>query len=381
MTAIPLHEPVTEDARDGVRRRILDYARARCAGPDQPPSRAPTRAMACGRFADHPGAGQPTLMGTVDFAYAFHITGLLDELTTPDDRRRWIELVLSFQGEDGWFRAGDRQTHGVEHATAYALGAVQILAGPRIRADAFALRPLTGLRGQLAPRPSARQAPFAVTLLDRIHFWRGSHRVGGIAAIVGAVRDLRLDADRLLGLDDPDAWLRGWAEHALARVSPADGMWHEAPAVLQRAFDAVYRLRHDPGHALIGGAAHLYWIISRLGIPYPHPQALIDAVAPRVGPEGLCERHPYCLDFDAAFLLARAADQMDAAPAIERAEVTLERSRRAVLAWLEERGPERWPDGSHFLPGALAAVAEADRRLPPAQARGWTDAFETVWWL
>jgi len=378
MTAIPLHKPVFDDARDGVRRRILDYARARCIGLGQPPARA----MARGRFADHPGADRPTLMGTVDFAYAFHVTGLLDELSNPDDRRRWIELVLSFQGEDGWFRARDRQTHGVEHATAYALGALQILAGSRTRADGLAVAPLTDLRGQLAPQPSARQAPFAVGLLDRIHFWRGSHRVGGIAAIVGAVRDLRLDSARLLGLDDPDAWLRGWAGNVLARVSPADGMWHEAPAALQMAFDAAYRLRHDPGHARIGGAAHLYWIISRLGIPYPHPRPLIDAVAPRVGPGGLCERHPYCLDFDAAFLLARAADHLDAAdPAAERARRTLERSRRAVLAWLEERAPERWPAGSHFLPGALAAVAEADRALPPADARGWTDAFETVWWL
>lgn len=371
--------PAASPERATVRSHLLDYARARVVADGY----APEDAMAIGRFANRPGALAPTLMAALDFAYAFHITGLLDAVTDAAARREWMALILSFQDDDGWFRARDDQHHGVEHATAYALGGLQILArGLPAGTGAPRLKPFTGLALTIRSWPSRQQAPFHVGLLDKVHFWRGSHRIGGIPAIIGAVGDLGLPTVTLLGLEQARAWLDGWALYWLARVDRATGSWRLAPRPLHWAFDRAYRSRHDPLLASLGGAVHLYWIFTRLGLTYPQPHALIRATAPLIRADGLYEGHPYCIDLDAAFLLGRSADQLDPhdpTPAV--VDTALERSRRGVLGWLAARGPADWHANSHTVPGALAAVAEADRRLEPDRSQRWADVFDVVWWL
>ncbi|MEP3032876.1 MAG: hypothetical protein ABJO67_00860, partial [Pseudoruegeria sp.] len=170
---------VEDDSRNRIiEQRFLEFALQRTVGSDQ------SWAKQAGRFAALPGRDETDLFGSVDMAYAAHILGVLTELTD-GIHANWIETILSFQTEDGWFRAGDRQGHGVEHSTAYALGALQILG-----AHKPALRKIKSFAEEVDAKPDEKTSPFSMSILDRTHFWRGSHRAGGLASIVGSVRQL-----------------------------------------------------------------------------------------------------------------------------------------------------------------------------------------------
>jgi hypothetical protein len=360
-----------EDRRryDDVASKFLLFARNRAVGSDK------ARAMAEGRFAATPGAAGPDLFGVLDMAYAGWITGALDTMLDGRSPASWIELILSFQDGDGWFRARDRQAHGVVHATAYALGALRVLGSEQPR-----LKTMSGFQALRAAAPDVDAAPFALSALERVHFWRGSHRAGGMAAIVAMVRDLGLSSDAILGISDPQAWLDGWWRYFNARIDPRTGLWRLSHPIVQTGFDLLYRSRHNPRLAAMGGAVHLYWVSEHLGKPMRHPAEIISGTAALLPADGLYERAPYCIDLDANFMIARSLRRLDAGhPAGPAGLAALRRNRDAVLAWFNDRQPDAWSASSHKLPGAFAAVAEADIALTGRSP--WRDVFERSCWL
>ena len=132
----------------------------------------------------------------------------------------------------------------------------------------------------------------------------------------------------------------------------------------------------------MGGAVHLYWIAERLGQPFPYPHALIESTARLLQPSGLYESEPYCIDLDGNFLIARSLRQLDAThPAAANGMTALAINRRTVVEWFLARDPAAWNATSHKLPGAFAAVAEADLALQPQAKCRWRDVFATTWWL
>ena len=364
----------TDAALSAIEERFLDFAAARAIGADR------DAAIRSGAFSALPDRSAPDLFGAVDMAYAFHILRRLDEVTDDAGRAEWIDFIVAHQSDDGWFRAGDKQRHSVEHATAYALGALQILSGGRAELLAGKLRPFTALRNELNPMPDERTAPFSLRPLDRVHFWRGSHRAGGLPAIVGATHELGLAGELLPDLSDPSAWLDGWWSYFAARVTPKSGFWRLAPSPLQKGFDTLYKRRHDPQLASMGGAVHLYWVAWRLGRPFPHPAEMVDATRVLMQPSGLYEHEPYCIDLDGNFLIARSLRQLPREHSVQdRGRAALATNRGAVVDWFVTRDPKDWNANSHKLPGAFAAIAEADTILDPAPR--WRDVFEATWWL
>lgn len=363
--------------RDDIQSKFHYYALDRAVGDDT------SAAAASGHFASTPDKTAPDLFGTLDMLYAAEILGQLDELTDAAGRAAWTDLILSFQGEDGWFRAGDEQSHSVEHVTAYALGGLLILSEGDGSHLATRMKPFRELQGQLAPTPGKGEAPFSLSLLDRVHFWRGSHRAGGLASIVGAASDLGLPSREFLGVDDPQEWLAGWWSYFAGRIDRDTGYWALSPAWLRAGFDALYQLRHRPKLAAMGGAVHLYWISEKISAPMPHPEALIPATAGLMESTGLYEKHPYCIDLDANFLIGRALSYVTPGNGLEEtARTALATNREAVLSWFASRPHHEWRRNSHALPGALAAVAEADRiLLDAAPGEAWRDIFKTTWWL
>jgi hypothetical protein len=356
--------------------KFLDFARARAVGDDV------GVAVRSGRFSALPNQAAPDLFGSVDMLYAAHILGKLDEISDAAGRAAWLEHILSYQDEDGWFRSRDKQSHGVEHATAYALGGLQILAGQNGDMLARGMKPLRGLQSEIAREPGRSIAPFDLTLLDRVHFWRGSHRVGGLAAIVGTIDELGLSGERFLGIASPRDWLDGWWAYFAERVEAPTGYWTMAPLPLQMAFDTLYRFRHNPKLASMGGAVHLYWVSEKMRAPMPHPRALIPATIDLMEPTGLYENEPYCIDLDGNFLIGRALSYLEPDHELEAtAREALAVNRDAVLTWFASRPHDAWKPNSHALPGALAAVAEADRTLMNGSPPRWRDIFETTWWL
>lgn len=363
--------------RDDIRSKFHYYALDRAVGDD------PDAAVARGQFASAPDKAAPDLFGALDILFAAEILDQLDELTDAAGRAAWADLILGFQGEDGWFRSGDEQSHSVEHVTAYALGGLLVLTQGDAGQLAKRLKPFRGLQEQLAASPGIGEPPFSLSLLDRLHFWRGSHRAGGLAAIVGAADDLGLPSEAFVGIGDPQEWLSGWWAYFADQIDSRTGYWSMAPALLRAGFDAVYQLRHRPKLAAMGGAVHLYWISEKIAAPMPHPEALIPATAGLMEATGLYEKHPYCIDLDANFLIGRALSYVTPGNGVEAtARSALAANREAVLSWFASRPHGEWRKNSHALPGALAAVAEADRiLLDVAPDDAWRDIFKTTWWL
>ncbi len=368
-------EETSARMREGIESKFVEYAKLRARGDDR------NEAMRRGRFSARPEGTDADLFGSLDMLYAAHIVGALDEITDQNGRHRWIEHILAYQEDDGWFYSDDRQSHGVEHATAYSLGGLQILANGDGDQFAKLLKPFAGLQKEIHSEPDASKAPFNLSTLQRVHFWRGSHRAGGLAAIVGAVDDLGLPSEQFLGITDGREWLAGWWDYFANRVDARTGYWALASMPLRVAFNTLYQFRHRPDLAAMGGAVHLYWISEKIGADMPYPASLIPATTALMQPDGLYENEPYCIDLDANFLIARAIGRIgDDHVHVEVGKRALLTNRDAVLQWFASRPSEEWSSNSHKVPGAFAAVAEADRILSPGNRR-WGDIFETTWWL
>jgi hypothetical protein len=336
-----------------------------------------------GAFSTMADAGdEHDLFGSLDAVYILAILRRLGPLTTPDSRTRWCERILEFQGPDGWFRANDRQRHHPIHASAYALGALALLAEEDGR----------DMIGGVKPIHAGSQLPLQLTsgwdrlpLAQRLHFWRGSHRIAGFAAIVGQLSDAG-HMEKLPSVKDAGVWLGRWAANATESIDPQSGSWSLVPRWLESAFGMAYQIRHRPEFGHIGGAAHVYWILHKLNLPMPAPAATVDWIMNRAAQAPICEGAPYCLDFDRAFLLARNAAECDTGPEKASARRFLSEVRRAVLGYYYGHERHSWHESAHKLPGGLACVAEVDRSLSLAEARPeggypWRDVFDTVWWL
>jgi hypothetical protein len=362
--------------RDDIEAKFFQFARSRAKGDDV------ETAVRSGHFSATPTATKPDLFGSLDILHAAHIVSRLHDFTDSSGRQAWIDHILSYQGSDGWFRSNDSQSHGVEHVTAYALGGLQILTDGDGEQLADKLKPFTGLQREIAADPDQSKPPFDLSLLQRVHFWRGSHRAGGLAAIVGAIDELGLSSRQFLGIDDAKSWLAGWWAYFVTRTDAETGYWALASRPIRAGFNALYKFRHRPDLADMGGAVHLYWVSERINAPMPHPAALISTTIGLMRYNGLYEDEPYCIDLDANFLIARAVGHLgaDEGPAVA-AHRALAINRDAVLDWFASRRPERWNANSHKVPGAFAAVAEADRLLSTSTDRRWRDVFETTWWL
>ena len=323
------------------------------------------------------------LFGAIDFLYSFHISGLLTEMTTAGSRQAWAHRILSFQDSEGWFVSFDSQNHSVFHSTAYALGALRILGFTDGKDYLSELKPFFGLKKLINIFPANELPPFDLDFMEKIHFWRGSHKAGGIPAIVGQLSDVSGLAENLLGIKAPHDWLNHWIKHYIDRLDPLTGVWVLVPQPVDLLFGLLYRLKHSPGIGKIGGAVHLYWIFDKMGIKFPYPAQLSRYTLDQNLNGGLYEKYPYCIDFDGNFLLCRSYRFLDEKETRLKRRIfkSLRMNRTAVLDYLLKRKTDDWYPRAHALPGAIAAIAEAELIIEDEANRLWNDVFELVWWL
>jgi hypothetical protein len=335
-----------------------------------------------GNFSSIPVSSDSDLFGAIDFVYSFYICGILEEVTSKKSRNVWADRIMAYQGEEGWFNSSDFQKHSVYHSTAYALGALKIL-GFTDGKDYFSRLSLFSGLMKANTNIGYDRTHFNLNLIEKLHFWRGSHKAGGIAAIVGQISEVPGLTEKLLGITAPRNWLEFWAKHYFDKLDSRTGLWLLVPYPIDLAFGLIYRLKHSPGIGKIGGAAHLYWIFTKMGLRYPSPEQLSMYTLNQNLNGGLYEKYPYCLDFDGNFLLGRSYSFLDKKEKEirKRILVSLEKNKNAVIDYLINRKPDDWYLSSHPLPGALAAVAEADLIIEDRDNRTWKDVFELVWWL
>ena len=264
-----------------------------------------------GNYSSIPDSSYSDLFGAIDFVYSFYICGLLEEVTSNKSRKVWANRIMAYQGKGGWFKSSDSQKHSVYHSTAYALGALKILGFIDGKDYLSGLNPFSGLMKDINTNTGYDRPPFKLNFIEKLHFWRGSHKAGGIPAIVGQISEVPGLTEKLLGITSPRDWLKFWAKHYIDKLDPRTGVWLLVPSPIDLAFGLIYRFKHSPGIGKIGGAAHLYWIFTKMGLKYPFPEQLSIYILNQNLNGGLYEKHPYCLDFDGNFLLGRSYPFLD----------------------------------------------------------------------
>lgn len=184
------------------------------------------------------------------------------------------------------------------------------------------------------------------------HVWRVSHWIGGGTSILfnlarwGKVDgiDLALVQDVLTGTE------RDLMDHQSDLLRPYKSK------LLQTLFRRLYKLKHDPDIADVGGVVHVLWVHHALGRPYRNSRALYDRAARHMMVEApFMESVPYCLDFDIVQLVRTALPEGEAFPDDIRARAA--RFVTDTRAYLENIPAEGYT--LHKVPGALATMHEA----------------------
>lgn len=340
-----------------------------------------------GQFALHPGQTSFDLYGMVDSVYILYILGLLDTYTNHASRSVWAKRILACQDQDGWFSKKNLRGHSNEHATAYALGALNLLSiaaderyYEQIKLLAF-LKPLLvqydtflhwieTLNFRFTPRDILHKN------LGWHHIWRGSHIGGGVAAIIGMTQNLF--NQWWPGQVNSGQWFKWYIDWLNQHANPRTGYW-------QRAFWNVFYRK--PTMIDMGGAAHFFWIYDCLGQPYPYPEAMIQSTIPLQKADGLYKNHPFCIDLDGNFTIIRAYLQLQPEKQSQYRDAiyySTEKNFEAVVNVLTSQSLEQVYNDSHGLPGALAALVEC-AKLPDfkhtSALAGWQNPFDKVWWL
>jgi hypothetical protein len=339
-----------------------------------------------GKFSLYRGANSPDLYGMIDFVYILFITGKIGSLTDRNSRERWAERILSCQDDRGWFSLQNLRGHSVEHATAYAIAALQLLALDENEDYLSLVKPLEEVKPLLTDDPlffnwisrmGFRWSPTSLMnkRLGWHYIWQGSHIGGGVAASLGMlqhkIREWWPEVDLMDWFDKYIRWLN-------KKCNPETGYW-------QRAFWNI--LIKKPTIIDLGGAVHFYWIYDRLGVPFPYPESLIQSTLNLQKPDGLYKDHPFCIDLDANFCLIRALLSLPEGRQHEyRAKVyqSTEKNVTKILSILSGHSLEEVYEDSHGLPGALAALVEC-KHLPDFVYQevlmDWQNPLDEVWWL
>ncbi len=372
-----LHQQMQE-----VKQRSLDFLQAHATGNEHV-----DRDLLSGEFSLLCNRNEPDLYGMLDAAYILFTLGELAPRTSRASRQQWAARILSCQGDEGWFSRRNLRGHSREHATAYALGALMLLAIEPDELYVDQVKPLAFLLPLLEDRDASERwihrLDFRPTLqsirrkkLGWHYIWRGSHVGGGIAAVIGMTQHLFGEWWSL-----PQAgqsWLSWYIEWLNANANPRTGYW-------QRAFwNTVYK---KPTLIDMGGAVHFYWVYEAMNEQFPYPHRIIATTTSLQKPNGLYKDHPFCIDLDGNFCIIRAYLQLPQTERLALKEVVYtaaEANFNGVLQHLVERPFEKIYTDSHGLPGALCALIECTK-LPsfkhaPLMSH-WQNPLDTAWWL
>jgi hypothetical protein len=286
-----------------------------------------------GEYSFLPGMTRADLYGSTDMFYLLYTLNQLD--LSREERKQWAGVVARFQDKGtGWFI--ERSTlHPREHATAYAVGAIKLLAG---------LPPRHSLK--FKERVDTRDELYDL-LENRVPWqgiWSGSHIPAGMAS---ALINTGQASDEWLG------WFFDWLDR---EADPATGYWIRGGAELKPAFTKEE----------MGGAFHFYFLYIYAGRVLPYPEKIIDATLALQNPNGLWDAEiPYCIDLDGVYALIEAHKQIPGGYRTADVLASLDRAAAAITSRLNNREFvfENYRE-SHKIVGALAALAEIQAFAP-----------------
>lgn len=283
------------------------------------------------------------LQDHADIVYSIFLLGEWSRLH-PDAAvqfSQYLSRLKLFGKPAGQLPAGYRNISA--HLTAYLLGATRLLQR----------------MGKAEPLPGLFSGWNKELLVDgrclprwpRVwshHLWRVSHWIGGIPSIL-----LSLSKSKQVEWADEE-FLQATLDACEDKlIDPTDGLLKPYRAeVIQSLFRRLYRVRHDPDLAALGGVVHLLWVYHAIGRPYRATPALSKAVEHQLRRAPFMEAMPYCLDFDIVQL--RRTLPMALTPEIAARGKQLTED---IVSFLRSPIPENY--ALHKLPGALATLHES----------------------
>ena len=284
-----------------------------------------------GAYATAPGGGRVDLYGSADLACILYQLGALPR--SAEVRAAWANELTSFQDPlTGHFVERGTPTHGPMHASAYAIGALDLLGA----------EPATPLRFADQLRRASAAAAFVDDLRWRDWVYLDSHDGAGLASIFHNVPALRVPS-----------WFAAYFGALEVHLDPASGLFGDGK---------------PPGGDLdaLGGTFHYAFVYQAWNRRLPHAEARIDAVLGLEGPGGRWdEANPWWLTLDAVHLLAHGTE----ASGHRRADVEAAIG-RVLDRLLDELGDASarseafgGPMGTHDLCAVAAVLAEAQRFL------------------
>lgn len=309
-------------------------------------------------------ASGPTLYGSADAAHVLATTGLLANLSAAE-RSAWAAQINTFQDPaTGFYRLQPWEQAGLQpwHAGAYATAALVLLGAQPARPLAWAVSVAEG-------GPAAWAAEFDgllnATTPTCPSIWCMGHKVAAFPAALLMTRGASRDA----------AFFSWWAGKFLkSAVDPKTAMWCQRPEW------------GPPSVACLGGAFHMDFVLSALGVPLFLPQTLIGVVAGMQSEAtGLWggDKDPNYIDLDGLYQITRPAAQLGGAPEWATASAACARYLATAEASLND--PARvlgavYGKNSHILPGALAGVSECAKFFPDSvrTVRPWAQTLDAA---
>ncbi|TFG15683.1 MAG: hypothetical protein EU531_08275 [Promethearchaeota archaeon] len=292
---------------------------------------------------------KPSLYGICDIVFNLFIPNKIDNYLNcheNDTKKGWIEEIQSYQNpKTGWFKDNyfnykfrSPLTGQWQHATAFAVSALKLLgASPKYRFQ-FSKKLDTRKKVEKWLRKVPEWGLF---------FWPGSHRGGGIGAILATM------GEDYYPHDDFFQWYFDWLDK---KADPKVGFWR---------LGWNHKLKKGLTKHELGGAIHYYWIYEFMGRPIPFPKRVIDSTLKLQNDHGLWDDDvPYCIDLDAMFALLRCQSLVK--------EYRREDIDQAIIKFLDYTIPclndeeflfDRYVS-THKLTGSLGAIAEIYKFIP-----------------
>lgn len=323
---------------------------------------------------DGTAAAELPLQDACDVVYSLVLIGRGDLLSAAG-ARAFAEHANRWRLAGGLNAAPAEAPKAIVHLTAYVLGTLRLLREAGHDVSAQVLNAPAWSLGELFDDQNRPRWPKRYSH----HNWRVSHWIGGAPSILFNLWSLAPEKAAAQGAPAIETVL----EAADTLVDPRTGMLRcYRSDVLQQAFRALYRVRHDPDLGDVGGIVHLHWVnYAADRRPYKASRPLFEKSAALLERRPFMEGTPYCLDFDIIQIVRTSAADSEAlnGPVAKRSAEFIDDIDRFYVDKLDESY------GLHRLPGALATqheaalILKADRVEPLGIAP--TDIMRRAAWI
>ncbi len=254
-----------------------------------------------------------------------------------DKLKKTQKIIIESQDENGFFHPPKgKKSHNCYHSTAYALSTLNLI--ECMGAQKKSIAKLINHVVKSIDVEASKKSSFG--LVDKVHVWRASHTFGGMSCI--------FELGKQFGVLSSNPVLSYYES-----IIGDDGLWRFSNPILQKIFDSIYRIKHDPLLAIYGGAAHLYWHMSKIP-DNVDPHITMQNLLQIYKNKSILEKVPYCLDYDLLFIMRFYAKNFEYSEIIKKEiDDTFTRVGLEILSFLTHQSDRLW---LHALPGLLAAL-------------------------